>query len=423
MLDVHPSYQLAGDAADVNTAGSVYALMRPSDERWNWNHAAIAEIALFGHTTGTNTLCEGIIRRPFDRQPKFDWNVDETIDMALEKLVSAFHTCVDGASAVHLSLSAGYDSRLLLALCLSQGVKPELSVMGYPDSTDVIVASAIAAKVGLPIRRIELRQEDYLEYGPQIAADTSGTKTAINWHTWLYAKALDAKDGVHLVGSNGEFARSFFLDNRRLNPLADRLPAGLAVGYWIARLTRRKMKFSRYNPLLSGAQAGPVRLATAGMRSLDWSPVTFADALDCFYTQQRVRHFIGAGLACYARFGRPRSPFLDDGWMNAVARMNRRLKRGSFFHAESVRRLAPELSEFAYNQLADGRQGRSYHPFAALCMTPKVTEMIADSAYLDTFATRAERLSILNDAACEQMEERNLWLTLHFASQPAMASA
>lgn len=423
MTDVLPQYELAQSQRNAHRAKTVYSLCRPGDIAWHWNSRAIAELALYGHTIGNDTLCTGVTRVAPGRVGDLDWNRQDTIDTALEQLKLAFTACVADASKVHLSLSAGYDSRLLLALCLSQGIRPELSVVGYPDSTDVVIASAIAAKVGLPIRRIELSAQDYLTYGDRIAADTSGVKTAVNWHTWLYAKELDARDGVHLVGSNGEFARSFYLDNRRLNPFADTLPPGLAPSYWVARLARRRMKFSRHNPVLRDRTANPIRLALDGMRELDWGPRTFADALDCFYTQQRVRHFIGGGLACFARFGTPRSPFLDDAWIAAVAQMNRRFKRSSYFHAESTRRLRPELSEFTYNQLADGRQGSSYHPFDDFCMTRQVTELIADSPQLDVFATRAERLSILSDVGCSQMEERNLWLTLHFASQPAIPQA
>lgn len=418
MKDVLPRYVLV-DRHDISPTTNVYDLCRPGDKSWVWNPRAISELALYGHTIGRDTLCTTVMRTEAPRTGALSWGQDDTIDPALDKLKLAFDMSVASSSTVHLSLSAGYDSRLLLALCLSRGIRPTLSVMGYPDSTDVVVASAIAAKVGLPIRRIELSGRDYLTYGTQIATDTSGVKTAVNWHTWLYSKELDARDGVHLIGSNGEFARSFYLDKRGLNSLADALPPTLAPSYWIARLSRRRLKFSRQNPLLRDRTANPISLAIDAMRTLDWTPRTFADALDCFYTQQRVRHFIGAGLACFAQFGTPRSPFLDDGWISAVARMTRRLKRGSYFHAESTRRLRPELAEFPYNQLANGRQGSSYHPFADLCMTSEITELIADSSHLDAFASRSERLKVLADARCNQMEERNLWLTLHFASQPA----
>lgn len=416
MIDALPLY--ASSHAKTVLDNKVFNLRTPDDPEWNWNDRAIASLALYGHTIGDDTLCNGVSRRPADWVGPLRWGTDTTIDRSLAALKVAFRKCIDGASNVHLSLSAGYDSRLLLALCLSEGVKPNLSVMGYADSTDVIIAEAISKAVDLPIRRIELQAEDYLSFGHRIAYDTSGVKTPVNWHTWLYAKALDARNGVHLVGSNGEFARSFFFDNPRLNPVANHLPAVAAHAYWTAKITRRRGKFSKHNPILRGITADAFALAHAGMSGLDWKARGFSEALDCFYTQQRVRHFIGAGLACYSEFGTPRSPFLDDGWMISAARLSRKLKQNSFFHAESTRRLVSELDVFPYNSLADGKRGRSYHPFAELCSKPEVTELISESSVLDKWASAADRRAILTDTACNQLEERNLWLTLHFASSP-----
>lgn len=411
-----PSYESAEWSGPVE---SVFEGIAPGDEGWRWNERALASLAIFGHTLGTDTLCESVTRAPAAERASLDWGREQTIDAALEALKIAFRGCVEGASDVHLSLSAGYDSRLLLALCLSEGVRPHLSVMGYEDSTDVVIAKALGDTVGLPVRRIELTAADYLRHGNQIAFDTSGVKTAMNWHTWLYSRALDARDGVHLVGSNGEFARSFFLDSHRLNALADVSPGWAAYAYWFARIERRRRKFSRLNPVIRSAKAKAEHLLSAALDPLDWAPRNLMDTLDCFYAQQRVRHFIGAGLACYKSFGTPRSPFLDDRWIRAAARLTRPLKRGDYFHAEATRRLAPQLNALPYNTLVGGGQGPAYHPFAEVGRLAETEDIIVHSKALDCWATSAERRAILADRACDQLEERSLWLTLHFAATTA----
>lgn len=411
-----PSYESAKWTGSVDR---IFERVAPSDKGWCWNERALASLAIFGHTLGTDTLCEGVARVPPAERASLDWGRDQTIDAALEALKNAFRGCIEGAAAVHLSLSAGYDSRLLLALCISEGVRPHLSVMGYEDSTDVVIAKALGEVVGLPVRRIELSANDYLRHGSQIAFDTSGLKTAMNWHTWLYSRALDARDGIHLVGSNGEFARSFFLDSRRLNPLADVSPGWAAHAYWFARIQRRRRKFSRHNPILRSRRADASHLLPAALGSLDWAPRNLMETLDCFYTQQRVRHFIGAGLACYRAFGTPRSPFLDDDWIKTAARMTRHLKRDNHFHAEATRRLAPQLDALPYNKLVGGGQGPTYHPFAEVCRLAETEDIIVNSEAIDRWTTPSQRRAILEDHACDQLEERSLWLTLHFAGTSA----
>jgi hypothetical protein len=143
----------------------------------------------------------------------------------------------------------------------------------------------------------------------------------------------------------------------------------------------------------------------------------FLPALDAFYAEQRVRHFIGGGLACYSTFGSPRSPFLDGNWIRAVAKLARRFKQASYFHSSVTRLLCPALAHFNYNSLPDNSAGVSYNPFPKVVRSPLLTELLIESKYLDHWTTRQDRIKILQDSHCNQEEERNLWMTLHFASK------
>jgi hypothetical protein len=416
---------------------NVFELARRSGKEWKWNERALQCLALYGHTLNDDTLCAGIYRIPSATQisvsngktkieelqvKPFEWDKEINIENSFEQLKLAFEKCVTDSKPIYLSLSAGYDSRLLLALCLDAGIVPIISVMGNEECTDVVVASSICKDLGLPLNIVNLSESDYIKYGNEIANITSGVKTANNWHTYLYGKRGDFNHGTHLVGSNGEFARSFFFDIPKLNGIADRSPRVVMNAYWLARLFRRARKFSKLNPLVNKSTITTLELSTLAKIGHKWNSHNFRSELDAFYAEQRVRHFIGAGLACYSSYSSPRSPFLDPNWIRSIAGLRRHLKCGNLFHYDSTKKLNAGLTKRNYNLLSNGQVGTSYSPFEKLANSNATKELLVDSPYLSEWMSRKELVSILDDQNCSQMEERAFWMTLHFASEACSAT-
>jgi asparagine synthase (glutamine-hydrolysing) len=403
---------------------------------WRWNRRALVSLALFGHTLGADTLCEGVFRVPpaarlaCEPNGQLRWTPlrcgfpeagsEPDVGRTAEALLAAFDDCVRDEPDVFLSLSAGFDSRLLLACALRRGLRPRLGVMGYELTADRIIARRIGHDLGLPIEVVELDPSDYLRQAEAISRHTSGVKLAAHWHTYLYAEKVGVGQAAHLVGSNGEFARSFYLDNPKFNWLADRLPPSLAELYFDVRLARRRMKFSRHNSLVHGAAFnwrpdGPAALARVGGH-----PLTFADGLDAFYCWQRVRHFIGAGLMSYTVSGRPRSPFLDGRWVAACFGLDRRWKRGNAFHRHCTSLFYPALASYPYQAAPSAAAAESYSPFDDLCRTHAVEEAILDNDVLDVWFSAEQRRRILRDEKADQYEERSFLLTLLYARKSVL---
>lgn len=290
---------------------NVFQLCAAAGHAWAWNLDAMSQIALVGHTLGSHTLHPRIFRMPahskvtFERgeirvspiSPQADWRWDEAAARhPFETLQAAFHACLDAGAPTLLSLSAGFDSRLLLALCRSAGIAPTLASMGPPTSTDRKVAALLAAKIGQPLHGNEIEGRDYLTFGEDISLTTSGVKTAGDWHTYLYAKAIAAPDAVHLVGSNGEFARTFFTDAVTRAAVFRIGGRRAAAGYLRLRALNR---WRKYPPLLR-AQLGPIAAVFRALQlPADAYPRSALACLDTFYATERVRHFIGSGLACF----------------------------------------------------------------------------------------------------------------------------
>jgi asparagine synthase (glutamine-hydrolysing) len=199
---------------------------------WEWNWDALAQLALFDSVLGDISLHRFITRIPKASIIKICGNkVEKYHEPFWEELYESFSPCskLNEASTVllgilselpttaklSLSLSAGYDSRVLLA-CLSYLNLQKNTVtasMGLFDSTDPRIARQLADTVGFDFKRIELNSGDYLTYANDILKATSGEKLFCHWHTGIYTKKVGFDpQSIHLAGSNGEFARSYYFD-------------------------------------------------------------------------------------------------------------------------------------------------------------------------------------------------------------------
>ena len=217
--------------------------------------------------------------------------------------------------------------------------------MGDDDSTDVVVSRQIAGALGLELAVVSLRPEDYLENGATISALTNGTKTARHWHTGIYVwKAALAAQQTLLVGSNGEFARSFFLDKG----LPAMLAAQLAPAHALQRLWRFKLRRSVFRPGETAHVCGPLASEFRQdaqeerlRRMVRFCGGGLLPGLDRFYLEQRVRNFIGNGLKLYSAHATWRAPFLRSDWTGEAWKLARPWKLGSNWHRFRRRRQLP----------------------------------------------------------------------------------
>jgi hypothetical protein len=425
-----PYYYAIDAAKRLHIGNDVFALAKSAGLSWEWNVRAIRCLALFGHTIGRHTLHPRVYRMPADTLMRADetgiaekplgfWDqaaqrskADGPADV-LSSLGEVLRRDTQ-AQDVLLSLSAGYDSRLLLALCLNQGIRPRTVTMGPTTGTDVGVAAELARMCGLRHERIELNATDYLTYGMAICRATSGVKTAGNWHTYLYARAAGSSEReVHVVGSNGEFARSFYLPGRSALTLGAVARASAISPYWLVRLERRRLRFRSW-PLVYG---GGLRESIDIAFHLDRAGGDLAAALDRFYATERVRHFIGNGLALYAAVGRPRAPFLEACVLTAIRGLRRDDRVRNRFHQSAIAKLAPALASVPFNTpLGSSRGIVGYSPFAAVRRLDRSAEIILDCPLLDGLIPKAERERLLRLGGDPEFE---LLLTLAFAGHCA----
>lgn len=426
---------------------TVFDVVRSAGLPWRWNERAVRCLAWLGHTFGSDTLHADVRRVPFDAIMRFENGRLNVIArgfwktvlggpvVSLDDAVSVF-AAVSGEMLRDqpvLAMSGGFDSRVILAQFLRAGIEPALITMGPPDSTDRLVASAIARDHGLRHHVVELRPSEYLAHARTIVQLTSGTKTARHWHAYFLGReAAGLATGPLFGGTNGEFARTYYLDLGAPAKAFDLGPAVLAAAYFGARLERRRRRFHLPLPFLRDTGLATALSIARDIAEVVVGPRSALDALDFFYASQRVRHFIGNGMALCSAFKPSVSPFLEPRWIRAAGHLRRTDKMGSRFHRRAIAENAPRLLEYpvhAEERVAPRptplywlRRSREvgYDVFAEVIDLPHTREILLDSTLLDEFGPRSERERVMRERHVESIE---FLLTLHFAAEAARDSA
>jgi hypothetical protein len=245
-----------------------------------------------------------------------------------------------------LELSGGMDSRLVLAMGLSRGVRPRLAfTIGEPGDEDVAFARAICRKTGVEHRRLPTAASgDALESDGLRFVEQSGYTVDANAYAWLpsvFRRLSDDRD-AQIGGGGGECAGGFY--DSPLDGLA-RLPGG-GLEWWIRR--RLLIGGVRLSDLLEteaarGLESTVVRRAQRWFAARSHEPWRATTAR--FYREQRVPNAGGGVLSASACWYRPLQPLLGaafQAWCDTLAPGER---RGRATQRALLQTLAPDLAE------------------------------------------------------------------------------
>ena len=345
-------------------ASTVFECCQKAGLPWRWNWDALAQLVLFEHVLGNASLHADIERVPARSVLRLCGAKRDVVTEAFwselhaERRLRALPT--DAAEVLlevlgelpalnrySLSLSAGYDSRLLLAGLTRLRREVTTACMGSPGATDPRIAAQLAQAMGCRFQRVEIEPADYLRHADDIVRTTSGEKIFWHWHTAIYSRKVGFdSQTTHLAGSNGEFVRSYFFDKGMAAELLD------LCGYsrWDRWLSLKNASRRRVAPAVRRAldPFSPFARALNARRQLEESflRMRFGDGLDYFYAAERVRNFIGLGLALYRGSFPTMSPFLDARFIRVAAQLTRHNKLADRTPRALIAKLQPSLLEF-----------------------------------------------------------------------------
>jgi asparagine synthase (glutamine-hydrolysing) len=339
---------------------SVSDVIESAGLNWQWDYEALVDLATFAHLIGDQTLHPAVRRVGSAELIHWDGTAlsketlklpptcstgdpaQEAIDIVLDVVRS------EAQPDDLISLSAGFDSRVILAAFLALGLKPNLLVMGGTRSTDATIATEIARSFSLPLERVPLDGSRMIGDRSLISRATSGTKTIDNWHTYEYIAAARSAGTNIWIGSNGEFARTFFVDRGLQFYAAHAVGSPVVKKFWDVKVSRTALPESM-RPLLVEELRECLRSERLIARVLRFFPHrSLGETNDQLYLE-RVRQFIANGLRLVSTRYSPHAPFLHPGWIAAVKRMPRHWKLGNRWHRHAIRQLCPELLRFPYD--------------------------------------------------------------------------
>ncbi|MDQ3851085.1 MAG: hypothetical protein M3296_10800 [Actinomycetota bacterium] len=207
------------------------------------------------------------------------------------------HAAADGIEPLLLGLTAGRDSRVILALALAAGLRVQLFTSGHEDDLDVRIGRDLAARVRLPHRVIvpDLPDDadDWAAQTSRFVSQTDGLASLWGVADWVEHQRPVERLGLKLWGAGGEIGRS-----GRIGigiPFMANVP-GLRRS-WRAQLWVLEQKTDAFGGLITPLAVDEtlryLRRYLAERREEGWRS---SEVLESYYAFERVRHWAAAGV-------------------------------------------------------------------------------------------------------------------------------
>lgn len=357
----------------------IHRIQSQAGIKWEWNWSALGDLCQLENLTDNKTLHTDIHRVPPGSILQFRNKIlnitsNQYVDSIQPDLadpdgaVDAFNREVMrwSGDTPTLSLSGGFDSRVILSSMLKQDIKPLLITIGNADSSDVQTAKQISREFGLEHNLVTLTTDDFFANAHSISQITNGTKTAWHWHTYLYPLKADIKDrSSFFVGTLGEFARCYYFDKGSIGRAANSFPGFALHKFWDLKLHRHPTfeedELEKLNPKFK-SELSDQGISERVDRLSKISKGKFLPALTRYYFEQRVPNFYANGIRMYQASSNWRSPFHSREWIDKIWNLSDKWKLGSNWHRYAISRNTPKLLEFPEENGFDSKRMLSKAP-------------------------------------------------------------
>lgn len=341
-------------------ACSTSALALASLARAGLDEAALSVFALLGVHAGDETPFAGVrtlvagqactlASGRADRTPLPAMAVDggdgDPVGAGVSAVRASVAAAVAGHDAVHLELSGGLDSRLLLAALRELPVVVTTMTVGSPGAPDVRVAGDLSRRLGLPNQVVDLAGLGTLspaeawELVRRAAAGRDACGNAVGEGVLELVEDRSAQ-GPRISGQNGEFARGFYYAGQPPWPRPTPALAGALVRW---RLTTNDAVDA--SVVDAGfREAGSARVATLVEETLRGYGRPWLGATDELYLDLRMRRWLGPEHSAASRRHPVLAPFFHPAYLAWARRAAPADKRGSRLCAAVLHRMAPDLA-------------------------------------------------------------------------------
>ncbi len=323
----------------------------PTAQRW---------LAAIGYRAGTATAFASVVQigqgrtltidgdgareegEPFDGfglvGPR-GWCADHghDLDRGIAQAQAAIGLGIPTEGPVDLPITGGKDSRVVLALCLSMGLRDRLRLFtrGYEGHPDVVVGRGIAEALGLPHRREAPHGSDEPAFWSRdrffakLAAQSWQTDAMVGGWDLILGQSLGQE--TLISGHMGEVLKAYSkkkLPEGRLDPAA---------------MVRLQAPFDPMDLLLPEARAALEGELRAQMDEARAAGAVEADLPDLFYFRNRLPNWLGAIRAIKSFERQPVVPLGAPALLDLAFRLTPEERARELLHYRIIERTAPEL--------------------------------------------------------------------------------
>jgi hypothetical protein len=322
---------------------------------------ALAEWLSVGHFLSERTIVRGIRklgagetlelsstgvsshrRRPTPVEP--DGDVVSAYAGGLVESVRATHV----GEGISTELTGGLDTRMLLAVNLSQGFGGPTWTISQPGSDELVTIAQLRQRFTFPHETVTIAPS-FAARLPELVTEmhelSDGEVNSIEYAPLLLAFEEAAASGrrVSVSGSGAELARGFYFDVLRAR--GEETIRGVPTG----ALTRKVTKYTGgvHLALRTDFAANPRRSAERVIEEFTYgSPGTSPEGiLEDFYLRTRMQRFAGRNTSTTGVFYRQATPFFGNAFVELVLGLPPAAKRGGWVVRRAIEELCPALAD------------------------------------------------------------------------------
>lgn len=345
-----------GEAVLANRAGLVATILKD----WAPDPAGLRWLAAIGYRVGTATayravsqlgqeqrigfgpqgmkitaMADPVVR--FDGHRGFSAALDPLLDEGIAQARAAIRLGIAADGPIDLPITGGKDSRVILALCLAEGLRDRLHLFtrGYEGHPDVIAGAGIAAALGLPHRREPPHGSDEAahwsrdRFFEKLMSQTWQTDGMVGGWDLILGERIATE--TLITGHMGEVLKAYSkrpLPPGPLDPVAMvRLQAPFDPMALLRPDARSAMEAQLIGQMEAACAAGAVE----------------ADLPDIFYYRNRLPNWLGAIRAIKSFERQPVVPLGAPALLRLAFRLTPEERKSELLHYRIIRRCAPEL--------------------------------------------------------------------------------
>jgi len=374
----------------------------------------VSSLLTLGWAAGDRTLSQGVevlpgghLHRLGDRRASTPLLTPATVaprslgparpvtDLAA-RLTRTTAAAVDGIAPLTLGLTAGRDSRVVLALALAAGADVECFTSGSPGDVDVRTAAQLADRAGLRHRITAPpvpSASGWAAEATRFVAQTGGLASFWDVTDWAEHQSPPGRLGLQLWGPGGEIGRA---GNVGVGiPLMANLPG--PRWSWRAQRWVLAYKSSDWGGLVTPAAAAESRryleAYLARRREEGWRP---REVLESYYAFERVKHWAAAGVRRAAEDTDIYAPFVSRDFIEHCYRLAPGRRYMEAAHHGLLAVLAPQLADIPFE-----------HPFKP--QRPRLASVHVLGQALGWAARRARASSTSPAAGAAPPSFRQAW--------------